>query len=85
MSCFECSFKSESSVCIIYAQVLSKKTPSDQLFALVCSLTDALSDPHPQSSSGVCVVLNGILKPRGGELASQVTADTKFFLTFICF
>ena len=35
-------------------------------------LQEGLLDPQSHSSSGACVVLNGILKARGSEVSKQV-------------
>ena len=54
-------------------QVLAKKTPTDQLWPLVLTTLAQLSDPHSSASSGVCVILNGLVKSRGAELHEQVS------------
>ena len=57
---------------IIYLQVVGKSLPSDQLIPFLNQLYDALLDPQSHSSSGACVVLNSVVKSRGGELHTEV-------------
>ncbi|XP_013777980.1 maestro heat-like repeat-containing protein family member 1 [Limulus polyphemus] len=54
------------------AKVFAAKLPPDQLSLCLYSLLNGLCDPLSQSSSGACVVLNGIIKLRGGELRQEV-------------
>ena len=54
-------------------QVLIKFLPVDQLLPFLHQLMEGLKDPHDFSSSGACVVLNGLLKARGGELVPEVS------------
>ncbi|KAI0215332.1 Maestro heat-like repeat-containing protein family member 1 [Lamellibrachia satsuma] len=54
------------------AKVLIKKVPSSELMSFLSCLMDALLDSQSHSSSGACVVLNSVIKARGGELHSQV-------------
>ena len=46
--------------------------PGDQLMPFLHQLYDGLTDPHDQSSSGVCVVLNDVVKARGAALPAEV-------------
>ena len=57
---------------VFYLQVISKKLPSDQLRQFVDLIQEGLVDPQSHSSSGACVVLNGIMKNRGQELMKEV-------------
>ncbi|WAR11640.1 MROH1-like protein, partial [Mya arenaria] len=52
--------------------VISKKLPSEQLKPFIELIEEGLLDPQSHSSSGACVVLNGILKNRGTELMKEV-------------
>ncbi|XP_069113199.1 maestro heat-like repeat-containing protein family member 1 isoform X7 [Argopecten irradians] len=54
------------------AKVIAKKLPADQLQTFLEVLQDGLLDPQSHSSSGACVVLNGMMKARGGEVLKQV-------------
>ena len=61
-------------------QVIAKKTTTEQLYPLIESLQDGLMDCQSHSSSGACVVLNGLMKQRGNELyekVSQAVANCK--------
>lgn len=53
-------------------QVIAKKMPSDQLQNFLEVLQEGLLDPQSHSSSGACVVLNGMMKIRGAEILKQV-------------
>ena len=53
-------------------QVISKKLPADQLKSFVDLVQEGLVDPQSHSSSGACVVLNGVMKTRGAELLKEV-------------
>lgn len=53
-------------------QVIAKKMPSDQLQNFMEVLQEGLLDPQSHSSSGACVVLNGMMKIRGAEILKQV-------------
>ncbi|CAG2193325.1 unnamed protein product [Mytilus edulis] len=55
------------------AKVIAKKLPSGQLIEFLDVLQEGLLDPQSHSSSGACVVLNGILKARGNEVSKQVS------------
>lgn len=46
--------------------------PSDQLQIFLEVLQEGLLDPQSHSSSGACVVLNGMMKIRGAEILKQV-------------
>ncbi|XP_060593728.1 maestro heat-like repeat-containing protein family member 1 [Ruditapes philippinarum] len=54
------------------AKVISKKLPSSQLKPFIEIIQEGLLDPQSHSSSGACVVLNGIMKNRGTELQKEV-------------
>ncbi|KAL4234897.1 Mroh1p [Mactra antiquata] len=54
------------------SKVISKKLPSDQLKPFIEIIQEGLLDPQSHSSSGACVVLNGIMKNRGAELLKEV-------------
>ncbi|XP_064611998.1 maestro heat-like repeat-containing protein family member 1 [Liolophura sinensis] len=56
------------------AKVVSKKLPADQLQVFLEGLFEGLIDPQSHSSSGACVVLNGILKARGTEVVKEVSS-----------
>ncbi len=56
-------------------QVLSKSLPSDQIQPFLEQLYEGLQDPQDNSSSGACVVLNSVVKARGGELTPEVSTD----------
>ncbi|KAF4526800.1 hypothetical protein B566_EDAN016627 [Ephemera danica] len=57
------------------ARVICCHLPSQQLGRLVEGLVMCLTDPEPVSCAGVSVVLNTVLKEKGGELFHH-TADT---------
>ncbi|XP_041376876.1 maestro heat-like repeat-containing protein family member 1 [Gigantopelta aegis] len=54
------------------SKVVSKKLPSDHLPVFIDVLQIGLLDAQSHSSSGACVVLNGVMKTRGGEISKQV-------------
>ncbi|XP_056020899.1 maestro heat-like repeat-containing protein family member 1 isoform X2 [Ostrea edulis] len=54
------------------SKVIAKKMPSDQIQNFLEVLQEGLLDPQSHSSSGACVVLNGIMKTRGTEIIKQV-------------
>ncbi|XP_060075327.1 maestro heat-like repeat-containing protein family member 1 isoform X2 [Ylistrum balloti] len=54
------------------AKVIARKLPAEQLQTFIEVLQEGLLDPQSHSSSGACVVLNGIMKARGGEVLKQV-------------
>jgi len=54
------------------ANVMVKHVPADQLQSLIKQLLDGLTDPHANSSSGVCVILNSLLKSRGSQLHTEI-------------
>nr|XP_022339324.1 maestro heat-like repeat-containing protein family member 1 isoform X2 [Crassostrea virginica] len=54
------------------SKVIAKKMPSDQLHSFLEVLQEGLLDPQSHSSSGACVVLNGMMKIRGAEILKQV-------------
>ncbi len=60
-------------------QVVGRSLPSDQLLPFLDALQEALLDPQSHSSSGACVVLNSVVKSRGGELHAEVRTDTPDF------
>lgn len=53
-------------------QVIAKKTTKEQLYPLVECLLAGLTDAQSHSSSGACVVLNGLIKLRGSEVYVKV-------------
>ena len=53
-------------------QVVSKKLPACDLVPLLETLQQGLLDSQSHSSSGACVVLNGIMKLRGADVRPQV-------------
>ncbi|XP_071092263.1 maestro heat-like repeat-containing protein family member 1 [Haliotis cracherodii] len=54
------------------SKVVSKKLHADHLQPFMEVLQEGLLDPQSHSSSGACVVLNGLMKTRGGELHKEV-------------
>ncbi|KAK7500196.1 hypothetical protein BaRGS_00008419, partial [Batillaria attramentaria] len=54
------------------SKVVAKKTTRDQLYPLIESLQDGLMDSQSHSSSGACVVLNGLMRLRGTEVREKV-------------
>ena len=56
----------------IHLQVISKKLPADHLIPFIETLQQGLLDNQDHSSSGACVVLNGIMKNRGVEIGHKV-------------
>ncbi|KAK7115260.1 maestro heat-like repeat-containing protein family member 1 isoform X1 [Littorina saxatilis] len=54
------------------AKVIAKKTTREQLYPLMESLQEGLMDFQSHSSSGACVVLNGLMKQRGSEVFDKV-------------
>ena len=57
---------------LILFQVIAKKTSKEQLYPLIETLQEGLMDFQSHSSSGACVVLNGLMKQRGSELFDKV-------------
>ena len=55
------------------SKILIRFLPMDQLLPFLHTLMEGLKDPHDFSSSGVCVVLNALIKARGGELTAEVS------------
>lgn len=51
---------------------LAPELTNAELFPFVQVLLQGLSDKEVTSASGTCIVLNGILRQRGGELSAQV-------------
>jgi hypothetical protein len=56
------------------AKVLSKKVSAEELLSFLYPLIEGLLDAESASASGACVVLNGIFRIRGAELADEVAA-----------
>ncbi|GFS16071.1 maestro heat-like repeat family member 1 [Elysia marginata] len=54
------------------SKVVSKKLPAGDLVPLIETLQQGLLDSQSHSSSGACVVLNGIMKTRGADVRPQV-------------
>ena len=52
--------------------MLCKKISDDNLWSMVSHLLEGLADYQSHSSSGSCVVLNGIVKTRVSTLIEQV-------------
>jgi len=57
----------------VFSKVLCKKISDDNLWSMVKHLLEGLADYQSHSSSGSCVVLNGIVKARVSTLTEQVT------------
>ncbi|XP_046558810.1 LOW QUALITY PROTEIN: maestro heat-like repeat-containing protein family member 1 [Haliotis rubra] len=55
------------------SKVVSKKLPADHLQPFMEVLQEGLLDAQSHSSSGACVVLNGLMKTRGSELHKEVS------------
>lgn len=58
--------------CLKFVQVLCKKIADDNLWSMVSHLLEGLADYQSQSSSGACVVLNGVVKTRMTALLPKV-------------
>ena len=56
----------------LFSKVLCKKISDDNLWSMVSHLLEGLADYQSHSSSGSCVVLNGIVKTRVSTLTEQV-------------
>ncbi|XP_012944683.1 maestro heat-like repeat-containing protein family member 1 isoform X2 [Aplysia californica] len=54
------------------SKVISKKLPADHLVPFIETLQQGLLDNQSHSSSGACVVLNGIMKNRGLDIRHKV-------------
>lgn len=54
------------------AKVLAKKIDGDDLYDLIQPLLEGLLDHEASSASGACVVVNGLFRLRGAELADEV-------------
>ncbi|KAK6184716.1 hypothetical protein SNE40_007128 [Patella caerulea] len=54
------------------SKVIAKKLPSEHLEKFLDVLEEGLVDNQSHSSSGACVVLNGFMKLRGGEIGAMV-------------
>ncbi|KAK6982200.1 maestro heat-like repeat-containing protein family member 1 [Biomphalaria glabrata] len=54
------------------SKVIAKKLPADCLIPFIETLQQGLLDLQSHSSSGACVVLNGIMKIRGGDIRPKV-------------
>jgi len=60
-------------LCVGFAvQVLCKKVSDDNLWSMVTYLLEGLADYQSQSSSGACVVLNGVVKTRMTAILPKV-------------
>ena len=55
-------------------QVLCKKITDDNMWSMVSHLMEGLADYQSQSSSGACVVLNGVVKTRMAAILTKVAA-----------
>ncbi|XP_049621834.1 maestro heat-like repeat-containing protein family member 1 isoform X1 [Suncus etruscus] len=54
------------------AQVIAKRLPPDQLISLLLTLFESLGDPDGNCSRGAAVMINCLLKDRGGVLLEKV-------------
>ncbi|XP_064410089.1 maestro heat-like repeat-containing protein family member 1 isoform X3 [Latimeria chalumnae] len=59
-------------VCCDLANVISKRLPQDQLTPLLYLLFEALVDPQTHCARAACVIVNNLVKTRGGRLHEQV-------------
>lgn len=55
------------------ARSLSSEISEEELYPFVEIILKGLSDGEASSASGTCIVLNGLMRLRGGELANQVS------------
>ncbi|XP_048338639.1 LOW QUALITY PROTEIN: maestro heat-like repeat-containing protein family member 1 [Sphaerodactylus townsendi] len=58
--------------CCSIAKVIAKRLPPDQLLSLVLSMLEGLSDPDRNCSRAAAVMVNSLLKERGGVLLEKV-------------
>ena len=70
--CFQVISKIVCLTGVFCFQVISKKLAFDHLPVFIDVLQVGLLDSQSHSSSGACVVLNGVMKTRGGEISRQV-------------
>ena len=56
------------------SKVFAKRVAEDQLLSFLYPLLEGLLDAQPDSADGCCVVINGIFRQRGPELANEVNA-----------
>ncbi|RUS75918.1 hypothetical protein EGW08_016306 [Elysia chlorotica] len=66
------------------SKVVSKKLPAADLVPLLETLQQGLLDSQTHSSSGACVVLNGIMKLRGAEVRPQVESFLQNLYEKLC-
>jgi len=55
------------------ARSLSSEISEEELYPFVEIILKGLSDGEANSASGTCIVLNGLMRLRGGELGAQVS------------
>ncbi|KAM6454656.1 maestro heat-like repeat-containing protein family member 1 isoform 3-T3 [Liasis olivaceus] len=58
--------------CCNIAKVMAKHLPPDQLLSLLLSMLEGLADPDQNCSRAAAVMINSILKERGGVLLEKV-------------
>ncbi|KAH9515723.1 Maestro heat-like repeat-containing protein member 1 [Bulinus truncatus] len=66
------------------SKVIAKKLPADCLIPFIETLMQGLLDRQSHSSSGACVVLNGIMKLRGGDIRSKVEVFLETLYEKLC-
>jgi len=54
------------------SKIMSKKVAPEDLLVFINAVAETLTDAQPSSSSGSCVMLNGIFRQRGTELEAEV-------------
>ncbi|XP_027621754.1 maestro heat-like repeat-containing protein family member 1 isoform X2 [Tupaia chinensis] len=59
-------------ICHSVAQVITRRLPSDQLISLLLTLFEGLGDPDKNCSRAATVIINCLLKERGGLLLEKV-------------
>ncbi|KAJ7428458.1 hypothetical protein BTVI_00540 [Pitangus sulphuratus] len=60
--------------CTSIATVVGKRIPPEQLMSLLLSLFEGLGDPDRNCSRAATVIINCLLKERGGVLQDKVKA-----------
>ncbi|ESO87809.1 hypothetical protein LOTGIDRAFT_234834 [Lottia gigantea] len=66
------------------SKVIAKKLPAEHLEKFIDVLQDGLLDNQSHSASGACVVLNGFMKLRGGEIGSTVEKTLENLYDKLC-
>lgn len=56
------------------SKVFGKRIKEDQMLSFLYPLLEGLMDAQTDSADGCCVVINGIFRQRGPELANEVPA-----------